>query len=254
MMGDYGRSMLNYATSRQEVAHVWNPNNPPSLSIATTLFGLFNKWKNQGYKLSDADISNFVGNMFSGWREMKNIGYSANIALKQTTGTELPIPGFSEAKGYRERAFAQAKFRQFTNDYPDFRGAQGHGEPSPSSAYYSNIEDAIYAGDTKRAKALIGQMSKDPLTQKANLIRALQQSMNFKQPIPGGPAGQAFYKWAQAVLPASDLGRIEDAQNSFVKNAIAAGIFKSDAVSTHKVGAIRGKPSKKVLLFTPASE
>ena len=251
MAGDYSRSLLNYASSRNEVANVWNPNNPPSLSIASSLFDLFNKWKIQGYKLSDRDIANFTGNMFSGWREMKNIGYSANIGLKQVTGAELPIPGFTEAKGYRERAFAQAKFRQFTNDYPDFRPPLGSSPPTPSSAYYSNIEDALYAGDVKRAKALVVEMAKNPATHHDNLLQALRASMQTKQPIPGGNTGAAFFKWAQYALPEDDLGRIQDAQNAFVKAAIDAGIFKANAVKTHMVGATPKKPSSKLLQFNP---
>lgn len=128
----------------------------------------------------------------------------------------------------------------------------GTSEPTPSSAYYSNIEDALYAGDIKRAKALVLEMAKNPLTQHDHLLAALQQSMTAKQPIPGGTAGSAFYKWAQAVLPPQELARIEDAQNEFVKSAIAAGIFKPGAIKTHMVGAPKkGAPSRKLLMFNP---
>jgi hypothetical protein len=71
--------------------------------------------------------------------------------------------------------------------------------------------------------------------------------MTMKQPIPSGNAGAAFLRWAQSVLPPEDLERIQNAQNAFVKNAIAAGIFKPDATRTHQVGATRGRPSRKVM-------
>jgi hypothetical protein len=249
MAGDYARWGFNYATNQGEVANTWNPNSPPAMSIVTSLFDLFNRFKVQGGKLSDKDIAQFVGNMSSGWREGKNMLFSANLALKQVTGTELPIPGFSEAKGYRERLFAQAKFRQFTNDPQgqEFRPHHGTSEPTPSTYYYNNIEDALYAGDIKRAKVLVGLMSKDPQAQHKNLRQALQESMTGKQPIPSGNASAAFLRWAQTTLPPEDLERIENAQNAFVKNAVEAGIFKPNAVRTHQVGAVKGRPSKRVL-------
>ena len=251
MGGDYARSIMNYATGHNEVAHAWNPENPPALSVVQSFWDLFNKFNIQGGRLSDKDVSNFVGNMFSMWREGKNLGYSANIALKQTTGAALPLPGFSEARGLREKEFAQARYRQFTNDFPEFRSSGGNYPPTPSGYYYSQLQDALYAGDVQRAKGLVAQMSKDPKIHSEHLGRGLISSMSHHQPIPGGIDGEAFLHWAQQVLPPAELQRIQDVQNAFVKNAMEAGIFKANAVKTHQVGyAKKGVPAR-VLLINP---
>ena len=251
MAGDYARSVLNYATGQQEVAHAWTPNSPPALSVVQSLWGLYNKWNLQGHKLSDKDVSDFLGQMFSGFREAKNIAYSASIGLKQLTGQQLPVPGLSEAMGYRERLFAQAKFRQFTNAYPDFRSAAPAAfEPTHQTPYYSNIEDALYAGNVKRARDLVAQMRKDPGIKTEYLDRSLISSMSHRQPIPGGQAGAAFLKWAKDVLSPEDLQRIEVAQNNFLKNAVAAGIFRPGAIQTHQVGQVK-KQSMAVRVFQP---
>jgi hypothetical protein len=250
MMGDYARGVLNYASGHQEVANFWNPNSPPALSIVQSVFGLFNKWNAQGHKLSDKDISNFLGQMFSGFREVKNVTYSAAIGLKQATGVQVPIPGLSEAMGHREQLFAEAKFRQFTNEYPDFRGARMTATPSPASVYYSNLEDALYAGDIARARAIKREMQHDPTLKSEHLDAALISSMSHRQPIPGGNAGAAFLRWSRDVLPPEDLDRIRTIQEAFIKNAIRAGIFKDDATTTHALGYAR-KPSAKVRLVNP---
>jgi hypothetical protein len=189
--------------------------------------------------------------MFSGGRELKTMAYSTAIGVKQLTGQQLPIPGLSEAMGYRERAFAQAKFRQFTNEYPDFRPPSGtKGEATPRSPYYDNIEDALYAGNVAKAKALVAEMKKDPSFKDSNVQRALISSMSHRQPIPGGQDGAAFLKWAKEVLPPEDLARIINAQEAYVKAAIQAGVLKSDALRTHAVGFVK-KPNAQVRVFNP---
>jgi len=59
--------------------------------------------------------------------------------------------------------------------------------------------------------------------------------------------GRGFFKQAQGVLPPEDLQRIENARNNFVRNAAAARIFKPEATRSHIVGAIKGKPSRKLM-------
>lgn len=254
MAGDYARTFVNYSTGRNEVANAWRPNSPPAQSVSDAVFKLFNDWKNQGGNLSNHDWAQFWDQMFSGQREIRNVIQSGAIQYAQATGAKnMPIPGYSEAKGYREQLFARAKFRQFTNDDEgkDFKGTQMTGAPSstPSSAYYQNIEDALYAGDVKRAQALVTEMVKNPKTQHENLGRALKTSMSARQPVPGGNAGAAFYIWAKKNLGEDDLIRIEDAQNNFVKTAIAAGIFKPSDIKSRAVGATPKHLSRNLLQF-----
>jgi hypothetical protein len=47
-----------------------------------------------------------------------------------------------------------------------------------------------------------------------------------------------------------DLARIINAQQAYVKNAIAAGVLKADALKTHAVGFAK-KPSAAVKVFSP---
>jgi hypothetical protein len=119
MMGDYVRLIGNYQAGRNEVAQVWNPNNPPALSVIMPLIEFIGKVKDQGGRFSHKDIDKLLGAV-SMFRELKNVTYSGAIGVKQLTGMDLPIPGLHEAEGYREKGFAQAKLRQFFNDNPQY--------------------------------------------------------------------------------------------------------------------------------------
>jgi hypothetical protein len=233
VLGEYARSALNYVSGRNEVAHIWNPNNPPALSVAEQGIELFNRWRNQGGKLSDQDIARFLGNISSMEREVKNIAYSVNIGLKQTTGMELPIPGFSEAEGYRERSFAQAKLRQFYNANPELDSPPGQFRSGPKTPYYANIEDALYAGNVTKAKQIIMEMKLNKLYD-ANGLKA---AMTLRQPLPSGSKGYVFSKWASRNLTDDEWARIASAQNGYARNAYLAGIFTEKDLHAHAPGA-----------------
>ena len=242
VLGEYARGALNYVSGRNEVAHVWNPNNPPALSVVEQGFELFSRWKDQGGKLSDQDIARFLGNISSMEREVKNIAYSADIGLKQLTGMQIPLPGLSEAKGYRERSFAQAKLRQFFNEHPDMEKAHGQFRSGPKTPYYANVEDALYAGNVDKAKQIIAEMKLRKLYDQ----NGLKSSITLRQPIPSGVMGFVFSKWADKNLTEAEWNRIVDSQNAYVQNAYKAGIFGPKDIRTHAPGAApKGKKQLK---------
>ncbi len=242
VMGDYARKTFNYAEGRNEVSNVWSPNNPPAASVVVPLIEFLNKIKDQGGKFSHKDIDKLLSSI-SMFREDKNLLYSGAIGLKQATGIDLPIPGLHEAEGYREKGFAQAKWRQFANDNPQFDKPYVAYRSSPEKPYYDDIADALFAGDSDRAKRIVAQMQ---LEDKNFNPKGLHEAMVLRRPIPArADAAAVFGKWASQNLTENERGRIVTSQNSFIQNAVKAGIFGPKDITRQAIGAM---PTNKASL------
>lgn len=219
LYGDISQFMLGIGQGTVDTTHFFDPRNPAGVAYLNGFINAINTYTRQGFKLSGQQITAMGSQMaaiIKGYYDIVEpaLGYFG-----------VGVPGHNEAAGHREASWVRSRQDIFykSTGYPDHREL-GKGTTSPHTVYLQNINEALLAGNTKRAIEVKNKYKQEQKLDDETLKSSLRSSVNTHRPIPGGAAGKAFMKWALRDLPPNEIERMRHIDRVFRSTAQKAGI------------------------------